>query len=292
MPELPEVETTKQGIKPYLKEQIIDSITIRNAQLRLPVPTDIELLCAGKKVMAVTRRAKYILIHLSEGYILIHLGMSGHLRIVPARTEPKKHDHIDLQMTNGNILRYCDPRRFGLFLYIDKNPYQHPLLAHLGPEPLAEEFTSQYLYQRSRNKNQPVKSFIMTNEIVVGVGNIYATESLFLTGIHPQMPAHQLTETSSHLLTTQIKKILESAINAGGTTLKDFYTFDGKPGYFSVSLQVYGRKNQPCFQCNQIIETIVIAGRHSAFCPQCQPPTVQLTTAKNNFKRAHQDSTT
>ena len=270
MPELPEVETTKQGIKPHLLGQVITGVTLRNPKLRLPVPLDIDRLCVGKKITAITRRAKYILIHLVQGYILIHLGMSGHLRVVPDVTEPEKHDHIDLLLSNGLSLRYCDPRRFGLFLYIEENPYLHALLAHLGPEPLSEDFTSNYLFQKTRNKNQPIKSLIMNNEVVVGVGNIYATESLFLTGIHPKTPAKLITKKACHSLTIQIKKILQSAIEAGGTTLRDFYSFDGKPGYFSVSLKVYGRKNQPCFQCNQTIETIVIAGRHSAFCPQCQ----------------------
>jgi len=271
MPELPEVETTKQGIKPHLEGQIVKQIIVRNPKLRLPVPLNMDELCAGKKITAISRRAKYILLHLTQGYVLIHLGMSGHLRIVSGDTEPEKHDHIDLMMTNGLSLRYCDPRRFGLFVYINENPHQHPLLAHLGPEPLSKDFTSDYLYKRTRNKNIPIKSLIMNNEIVVGVGNIYATESLFLVGIHPQTPAKKMTERHCHLLTVKIKQILNSAIDAGGTTLRDFYTFDGKPGYFSVSLKVYGRKKQPCFQCNEPIETVVIAGRHSAFCPQCQP---------------------
>ncbi|MCL9685272.1 bifunctional DNA-formamidopyrimidine glycosylase/DNA-(apurinic or apyrimidinic site) lyase [Legionella maioricensis] len=272
MPELPEVETTKQGIKPHLEDQIITRIVVRNPKLRLPVPLNINELCAGKKIVALSRRAKYILLHLSQGYILIHLGMSGHLRIVPSDTPPAKHDHLDLIMTNGLSLRYCDPRRFGLFVYLHENPNQHPLLAHLGPEPLSQDFNSDYLYKRTRNKNISIKSLIMNNEIVVGVGNIYATESLFLTGIHPLTPANKITELVCHSLTMQIKQILKSAIEAGGTTLRDFYTFDGKPGYFSVALKVYGRKKQPCFQCNALIETVVIAGRHSAFCPQCQPP--------------------
>jgi formamidopyrimidine-DNA glycosylase len=271
MPELPEVETTKQGIKPHMEGQIICGIRVRNPNLRLPIPINIDELCVGKKINAITRRAKYILIQLSAGYILVHLGMSGHLRIVPSTTKPEKHDHVDLMMANGMSLRYCDPRRFGLFLYIDDNPYLHPLLAHLGPEPLTDDFNSDYLYRRMQNKNQPVKSFIMNNELVVGVGNIYATESLFLSGLHPKTISKKITADSCHSLTTQIKQILKLAIEAGGTTLRDFYTFDGKPGYFSLSLKVYGRKKLPCFHCNSIIETVVIAGRLSAFCPQCQP---------------------
>lgn len=271
MPELPEVETTKQGIKPHLDGQTIKQVIIRNPKLRLPVPLNLDDLCVGKKIKAITRRAKYILIHLTQGYLLIHLGMSGHLRIVPKTTQPEKHDHVDMTLTNDLTLRYCDPRRFGLFFYIEENPYHHPLLAHLGPEPLSEDFNINYLYQRAKNKNQPIKSLIMNNEIVVGVGNIYATESLFLSGIHPLTVAKDVTEDALGRLTLHIKKILQAAIEAGGTTLRDFYSFEGKPGYFSVALKVYGRKKQSCFQCNSIIETVIIGGRHSAFCPQCQP---------------------
>lgn len=179
MPELPEVETTKEGIKSHLEGQTIKGVTVRNPKLRIPVPDNLDQLCAGKKIITVFRRAKYILIHLTKGYLVIHLGMSGHLRIVTAKSEPEKHDHILLMLTNGVILRFCDPRRFGLFLYIDENPYQHQLLAHLGPEPLSNEFNGHYLRQKAKNKNKPIKSLIMDNEIVVGVGNIYATESLF-----------------------------------------------------------------------------------------------------------------
>ncbi len=271
MPELPEVETTKRGITIYLEGQIIRDVKVRNPKLRQPVHHNIDELCVGKKIIAITRRAKYLLLHLSKGYILIHLGMSGHLRIVPSDMKSEKHDHIDLLVANGLTLRYCDPRRFGLFLYIEENPHLHPLLIDLGPEPLSEEFTSNYLYQRTRNKSQPIKSLIMNNKIVVGVGNIYATESLFLSGIHPLIPANKLTEITAHSLTLQIKQVLKSAIDVGGTTLRDFYTSEGKPGYFGQSLKVYGRRNQPCFRCKQLIESIVIAGRHSAFCPQCQP---------------------
>lgn len=271
MPELPEVETTKQGIKTYLEDQIISDVIVRNSKLRLPVHHNIDELCIGKKITAITRRAKYLLLHLSTGYILIHLGMSGHLRIVPNKTKPEKHDHVDLLVGNGYTLRYCDPRRFGLFLYIEENPHLHPLLIDLGPEPLSKEFNGDYLYQRTRNKKLPIKSLIMNNKIVVGVGNIYATESLFLSRIHPLTPAHKITEAAAHALALQIQQVLKSAIDVGGTTLRDFYTSEGKPGYFSQSLKVYGRRKQLCYQCNQLIESIVIAGRHSAFCPQCQP---------------------
>lgn len=271
MPELPEVETTKEGIKAYLEEQIIEKVIVRNARLRIPVAHDINEFCAQKSIIKVTRRAKYLLIFLNQGYLLIHLGMSGHLRVVPTHTPANLHDHVDIVLTNNLTLRYCDPRRFGLVLYSEENPQHHTLLAHLGPEPLEEEFNTDYLYQKTRQRKQPIKSLIMNNEIVVGVGNIYATESLFLAGIHPKKPATTLNYEQCAELTQHIKKVLDLAIKAGGTTLKDFYAFDGKPGYFSISLKVYGRKKQPCVHCTTLIETLVIGGRHSAFCPHCQP---------------------
>lgn len=270
MPELPEVETTKEGIKLHLEGQIIRKISVHNSRLRVPIPNDLNELCVGKKIIAVTRRAKYILIQLSQGYLLIHLGMSGHLRMAEGSSIPKKHDHITVALNNNLLLRFYDPRRFGLFLYIDKNPYEHPLLVHLGKEPLSDEFNGHYLFQKGKNKNKPIKSFIMDNKIVVGVGNIYATESLFLAKIHPSTPTKILSEEAHLNLAMHIKEILQQAIACGGTTLKDFYAFDGKPGYFSILLKVYGRKNQPCLQCQHPIESVILGGRNSTFCPKCQ----------------------
>ncbi len=278
MPELPEVETTKEGIKPHLQGQRIKTIIVRNPKFRLPVPEHINEFCVDKRINTIQRRAKYILIKLSQGTIIIHLGMSGHLRIVPSDTKAEKHDHIDLVMDNRISLRLCDPRRFGLFLYTEEDPYQHALLSHLGPEPLSEEFNNTYLQQKLANKTQPIKSLIMSNDIVVGVGNIYATESLYFSRVHPNTPAKFLSAESVITLTSQIKRVLKQAITAGGTTLRDFYAFDGKPGYFSQSLQIYGRKNQPCYHCDHLIDSLIIGGRNSSFCPQCQPlPTKKLT---------------
>ncbi|MDI1352817.1 MAG: bifunctional DNA-formamidopyrimidine glycosylase/DNA-(apurinic or apyrimidinic site) lyase [bacterium] len=271
MPELPEVETTKEGIKNHLLGQYIQAVIVRNSKLRIPVLADINELCSAKQIVLITRRAKYIILHLSQGYIIIHLGMAGHLRVLPNTTSANKHDHIDLVLSNNLVLRFCDPRRFGLFHYLDGNPNESTLLAHLGPEPLSKDFNAEYLYKKAQLKNLPIKSFIMNNEIVVGVGNIYATESLFLTGIHPNTITKTISYPLLAQLTGQIKQTLEMAIKSGGTTLRDFYSFDGKPGYFTISLQVYGRRKQPCFQCNNTIESIIIGGRHSAFCPQCQP---------------------
>lgn len=271
MPELPEVETTRQAIMPYVINRLIKTIVIRHQQLRLPVSTEITVCSSGQQITAVERRAKYLLLHLSKGYILIHLGMSGHLRLATNNDHIGKHDHIDLELSNGIILRYNDPRRFGLWLYIADNPLQHRLLAHLGPEPLSDNFTADYLQQKALQKTQAIKSFIMTNDIVVGVGNIYATESLFLAGIHPKQPAGSLTKQQYIALVDYIKQVLQQAILAGGTTLRDFHGLDGSPGYFVFNLQVYGRKNQACFHCGCIIELIRIGNRSSTFCPNCQP---------------------
>ena len=271
MPELPEVETTKRGITPFLVEQTILCATVRQPQLRLPVTPNLSTICSGKTLLSITRRAKYLLLHLSEGFLLIHLGMSGHLRIVNSQAPIGKHDHIDLCLSNGSILRYNDPRRFGLWLYIAENPLQHHLLAHLGPEPLSDEFNGDYLYLAARNKKKCIKSFIMTNNVVVGIGNIYAAEALFLAGIHPETAAGALSREQINSLSEHLKKVLQQAIIAGGTTLRDFYAADGKPGYFSNELQVYGRQNKPCYACNTLIKIIAIAGRNSAFCPKCQP---------------------
>lgn len=271
MPELPEVETTKRGITPFLQNQTILNVIVRQSQLRMPVTADINNLCTGKVVLSISRRAKYLLLHLTEGYLLIHLGMSGHLRLVNSQTPVTKHDHIDLCLSNDTVLRYNDPRRFGLWLYLTDNPLQHRILSHLGPEPLSQECHGDYLYSRASNRTQCIKSFIMSNEIIVGVGNIYAAESLFLAKIHPKTPAGAVPKHQIHDLMNHIKNVLQQAIDAGGTTLRDFFAVDGKPGYFSNSLKVYGRQTLPCISCQTSIQSIVIGGRNSAFCPSCQP---------------------
>lgn len=271
MPELPEVETTKEGIKPHLTGQNILGVLVRQPKLRVPVNPDINRLCAGKTINKISRRAKYLLIELTQGHLLIHLGMSGHLRLVNSSHAIDKHDHIDVHLSNGLTLRYRDPRRFGMFLYIDGQPEEHSLLNRLGPEPLSNEFNSTYLIHQAQKKSTPIKSFIMNNQVVVGVGNIYATESLHLSGIHPNSPTNSVSPAHLTTLCGHIKETLQRAIDAGGTTLRDYYSSEGKPGYFSVSLRVYGRQNQPCFTCNQLIDSLHIAGRNSAFCPKCQP---------------------
>ncbi|MFC3908845.1 bifunctional DNA-formamidopyrimidine glycosylase/DNA-(apurinic or apyrimidinic site) lyase [Legionella dresdenensis] len=271
MPELPEVETTRLAVAPCLLKQTIKQIIVRNAGLRQPVPDDLSLSAPGQQIRHISRRSKYLLIYLTQGCVLIHLGMSGHLRLLSNPVAPGKHDHIDMILSNGKILRYNDPRRFGLWLYLQDNPDLHPLIKNLGPEPLSDEFNDDYLSRQAVRKKTNVKSFIMNNHIVVGVGNIYATESLYRAGIHPLRAASTLTSNELQRLVTIIRQVLKEAIKAGGTTLKDFYVLDGKPGYFAQSLQVYGRNNQPCFQCASVIEMTRITGRASAYCPTCQP---------------------
>ena len=268
MPELPEVETTKRGILPHLKNQQIAGIIVRQPKLRYEVPDNIAHMLKNQKILDVSRRAKYLIINLSSGYLLIHLGMSGCLRITDEKTVIGKHDHIDLILSDNTILRYNDPRRFGLWLYENDDPDEHRLLKNLGPEPLTEDFNANYLMERAKNK--PIKAFIMDNNIVVGVGNIYATESLYLNKIHPLTPANKLTIAQYTNLCQTIKEVLQKSIIAGGTTLRDFYAANGKPGYFVNELKVYGKKGAPCPKCKTAIDTVTITGRTTAFCPECQ----------------------
>ncbi|HHW7507554.1 TPA: bifunctional DNA-formamidopyrimidine glycosylase/DNA-(apurinic or apyrimidinic site) lyase [Mannheimia haemolytica] len=270
MPELPEVETSVRGVSPYLVGQTIEQIIVRQPKLRWAVSPELSQM-AGAKITAVERRAKYLIIRTDKGDILVHLGMSGSLGILSqtANTAFGKHDHIDLVTTNGTILRYNDPRKFGCWLWAEQAE-KHELVAKLGPEPLSEAFTSGYLFAKSRKKTTACKQFIMNNDIVVGVGNIYACESLFMAGIHPELAAQNLTEKQCERLVKVIKEVLTKAIIQGGTTLKDFIQPDGKPGYFAQVLQVYGRKGETCNDCGKPIETKVIGQRNTYFCPKCQ----------------------
>lgn len=277
MPELPEVETTLRGIKPKTEGQSIQSLVVRNSKLRWPVDSHLTDSLPGQKLTAINRRAKYLLLTLTSAktgaisHLILHLGMSGNLRVLPHETPAQKHDHIDLLFDNGFMLRYHDPRRFGAFLWTDQPLNSHPLLAHLAPEPLSDAFNASYLGQLAQAKSCSIKSFIMNNRYAVGVGNIYANESLFLSGIHPTTAAKTLTKKQIEVLILNIKQVLTKAIEQGGTTLKDFLTPDGKPGYFEQELKVYGRENQPCTVCGTPIQRIVQQQRASYFCPKCQP---------------------
>ncbi len=271
MPELPEVETTRLGIRPHLLDRTITQIIVRETRLRTPVNGNINEICAHQPILGVTRRAKYLIVHLAHGSILIHLGMSGNLRILTNNSPLKKHDHIDVCLDNGTLLRFHDPRRFGLFLYISTPINSHRLFKNLGPEPLSSDFTADYLHCRVKFRKQGIKSFIMNNQIVVGVGNIYAAESLFLAGIHPNTPAGLLKFSDCINLVNYIREVLTKSIKAGGTTLRDFLGSDGKPGYFANELLIYGKKNSSCPRCQTLIESTIIASRNSFYCPTCQP---------------------
>lgn len=268
MPELPEVETTKNGISPYLKGFTIERIVVRQPKLRWLVSPELTQI-SQQKVTALSRRAKYLIIHTEQGYIIGHLGMSGSVRIVSHNSPIDKHDHLDIVMNNGKLMRYNDPRRFGAWLWTT-NLEEFHLFLKLGPEPLSEQFNADYLFKKSRQKTTAIKTFMMDNAIVVGVGNIYANESLFLCGLHPSKAAGKLTKAQCELLVSTVKQVLSNAIMQGGTTLKDFLQPDGRPGYFAQQLLVYGNKDKPCPKCGAKIESLVIGQRNSFYCPKCQ----------------------
>jgi formamidopyrimidine-DNA glycosylase len=270
MPELPEVETTRLGITPLIEHQTIEKVIVRQAQLRWPVPKTINGKCKGQSINRVARRGKYLLLKLEHGTVIMHLGMSGSLRVIACRTPADKHDHVDFVLSNGQCLRLRDPRRFGAVLYTNQDPYQHKLLKDLGPEPLSREFNSEYLYKKSRKRQLAIKSFIMDSRIVVGVGNIYASEALFKAGVHPKKVAGKVTSEQYKALTKAIKSVLKAAIKAGGTTIRDFSSSDGRPGYFTQSLKVYGRKGLPCPTCGKPISHSVIGQRATYYCTHCQ----------------------
>ena len=269
MPELPEVETTLRGIEPHLLNRQIARVVIRDPRLRWPVPAEVSR-AEGQAIVSLQRRGKYLLLKLQQGGLLIHLGMSGSLRILQHALSPQKHDHFDIELQNGVCLRYNDPRRFGAFLWLEGEMQSHELLCDLGPEPLSADFTADYLYKRSRGRTLAVKNFIMNGHVVVGVGNIYASEALFMAGIHPQRAAGRISRQRYASLAAAIRDVLERAIRRGGTTLRDFVNSDGAPGYFAQELLVYDRAGRDCFQCGAAIAQKVIGQRSSYYCPACQ----------------------
>ena len=270
MPELPEVETTRRGIDPFVAKKKIAHVTIRERRFRWPIPNDFEKKVNGHTVRSISRRAKYLLFELDHGYFMIHLGMSGSLRIVEQKTALQKHDHVEFQLPNKLCLRFNDPRRFGSVLWLGENPYEHALLNKLGPEPFDKKFNGDHLFKASRKKKVPVKNFIMDNHVVVGAGNIYANEALFMSGIRPGKAAGRLTKKEYALLAKNIIDVLGASIEMGGTTLKDFVGGDGKPGYFQQTLRVYGRNKLPCLQCKTPIKLIRLGQRSTFYCPECQ----------------------
>ena len=268
MPELPEVETTKRGIEPFLLQQGITQVIVRDGRLRWPAQVPQSLV--GQPISHVGRRAKYILLTTPIGMLIIHLGMSGSLRLVDPDPPLRTHDHIDLLLESGRCLRYNDPRRFGSFHFHSGDPQTHWLLADLGPEPLGNEFSGEHLFQQSRKRRIAVKNHIMDSKVVVGVGNIYAAEALFTAGIRPTVQAGKVTRVGYEKLAGAIAKILARAIKVGGTTLRDFVGSDGQPGYFRQSLNVYGRGGEPRRVCSTALKGMVLGQRSTVYCPRCQ----------------------
>jgi formamidopyrimidine-DNA glycosylase len=269
MPELPEVETSRRGIEPWIVDRGISRVVVRDRRLRWPIPRGIEGRLAGHTIDSIGRRAKYLLINTSGGTAVVHLGMTGSVFIVDQGTPAGVHDHFDIELDSGKMLRFRDPRRFGCFLF-SKQPLEHPLLAKLGPEPLGNQFDGKHLWKISRGRKVSVKQFIMSAQVVVGVGNIYASESLFLAGINPKRAAGRIARHRYDALATAIKDVLARSIKAGGTTLRDFYGGDGEPGYFKQELEVYDREGVHCRTCNTIIRAIVQGQRSTYYCKTCQ----------------------
>lgn len=270
MPELPEVEVTRRGIVSHLEGHHFVGATLRNPSLRWPVPHDLGHTLRGLKINAVTRRGKYLLFDCGNGTLILHLGMSGSLRLLPAATPPQKHDHVDLILDTGMILRFKDPRRFGAVLWATGDVTHHALLAQLGPEPLTEAFDGRLLYERTRGRRASIKDVLMNSRIVVGIGNIYANEALFSTGISPLTPAGRISMRRYEKLAQAIKETLNLSIDAGGSSLRDFVNSDGSPGYFQQQYWVYQRNGQPCRKCGTAIEQTRQGQRSSFYCPHCQ----------------------
>jgi formamidopyrimidine-DNA glycosylase len=270
MPELPEVETTRRGIAPWLEGKRISRLIVRERRLRWPVPRHMAATLQGAVVNHVERRGKYLLLATERGTALVHLGMSGRLRVLKAEVAPGKHDHYDIVLETGDCVRFCDPRRFGSLLWTTRDPRRHPLLAGLGPEPLESSFDGDYLWRRARGRQVSIKAFLMNAAIVVGVGNIYANEALFRAGISPRRAAGRISRADMARLAAAVREVLEEAVAVGGTTLRDFYGGDGEPGYFGRELRVYDRAGKPCVICATPIRQITQGQRSTYYCPSCQ----------------------
>ncbi|MFA5826418.1 MAG: bifunctional DNA-formamidopyrimidine glycosylase/DNA-(apurinic or apyrimidinic site) lyase [Gallionellaceae bacterium] len=270
MPELPEVETTLRGLSPHLTGQVVADVTIRNGQLRWPIPQNLSQLLRGQTVRNVQRRAKYLLLGFDHGTLILHLGMSGSLRILTTTITAEKHEHFDLILANGTLMRLRDPRRFGAVLWHSGAVSEHPLLAKLGPEPLRAEFDTEHLFRATRGRSAALKLVIMDSQVVVGVGNIYANEALFRAGIKPQLAAGKLSRVRCEKLVAEIRATLSEAILLGGSSLRDYVDSDGKQGYFQQHYWVYGRANEACRRCGATIKQVKQGQRSSFYCPVCQ----------------------
>lgn len=270
MPELPEVEITRRGIEPHLVGRRLAGARVRQPRLRWPVPADLGERVAGRRVEAVERRARYLLLRTVAGTVLVHLGMTGSLRLAAAAEPPGKHDHVDLLVGTERVLRFADPRRFGAVLWLAGDPADHDLLRDLGPEPLGEAFDGDRLHRLSRGRRGAVKPFLMDNRVVVGVGNIYANEALHLAGIDPRRAAGRISRERYGVLAARVKVVLARAIEQGGTTLNEFVAGEASPGYFRRELAVYGRAGEPCLRCGTPLREVRLGGRSSVYCPRCQ----------------------
>ncbi len=269
MPELPEVETTRCGIEPHVVNLPVKSVLVRQPKLRWPISAELGQALTGQVITGVTRRGKYLLLETGAGRVMIHLGMSGSLRILDPGDEVGKHDHVDIVFENDRLLRYRDPRRFGSILWLEGDS-GHELIDHLGPEPLESDFCADYLFQLSRGRKVAIKLFIMNSQVVVGVGNIYANEALFAAGIRPDRSIGSISKKRYTKLVSAIKCVLNEAIESGGTTLQDFVREDGSPGYFQQVLRVYGRGTQPCKICSRKLKEVRLGQRTTVFCTRCQ----------------------
>jgi formamidopyrimidine-DNA glycosylase len=270
LPELPEVETTRRGIEPHLRGRRISAALVHDPRLRWPVTPGLDRAVRGQRVRAVERRAKYLLLRLTRGTLIVHLGMSGNLRILPQRTALLKHDHVELRLGSGNALRFNDPRRFGSFLYVTDDPATHPLLRSLAPEPLAAQFDAAYLHRLTRRRRAAIKTLLLNGRLITGVGNIYASEALFRARIRPGRAARSLTRAECARLVAAIRAVLLAAIRAGGTTLRDYVGAQGDPGYFRQRLYVYERSGLPCRRCRTPVRRIAQGQRSTYYCPRCQ----------------------
>jgi formamidopyrimidine-DNA glycosylase len=270
MPELPEVETARRGLAPMLVGRHIERVVVRQRQLRWPVPRRLERALRGQRVEALERRAKYLLLRSVAGTALLHLGMSGSLRVLPAETAPGPHDHVDFLLQGGTALRLRDPRRFGALLWTTGDPYHHERLRHLGPEPLGDQFDGAYLRRCLGGRRAAIKTALMDSRLVVGVGNIYASEALFRAGVRPTTAAGSISALRCARIASAVKQVLAEAIAAGGTTLRDFSRADGRPGYFQQELAVYGRVGEPCPSCGRAVKMLRQGQRSTYYCAGCQ----------------------
>jgi formamidopyrimidine-DNA glycosylase len=270
VPELPEVETTRRGIEPHVVGRTVARLVVRNPRLRWRVTPKLVREFSGQTIQSVARRGKYLLLATASGTAILHLGMSGSLRVVPCAQAADAHDHVDIVLDNGDCLRLHDPRRFGALLWTRDDPHQHKLLRDLGPEPLSADFSGDYLFEKSRGRKRAIRDFLLDSRIVAGIGNIYANEALFAAGLRPTRAAGRINRIQYGKLTKTIRDTLNRALKAGGTTLRDFRRSDGNPGYFQLSLNVYGRDGKPCRICQTPVRTRRLGQRSAYFCPNCQ----------------------